>query len=176
MASESELTLVEPGEEWLGELSGYIDAFLGTGLTHIPGLLPDELLNDPAALIGKLREYGRGENLPQGWVPSSTWFAVQGRTLVGNINVRHRLTPFLENIGGHVGYSVHPQHRNRGHATHMLALLLAKAKEMGLQRLLITCDDANAASARVIEKNGGLLSDKIPREGGGLTRRYWVEL
>ena len=176
MSSESDLALIEPSLEWQHELRCYIDAFRAEGLDKLHGLFPAELFDTPATLIGRLCEYSRGENLNQGWVPSSTWFAAKGRIIVGNINLRHRLTPFLEKMGGQVGYSVHPQHRNKGHATRMLALLLPHARGLGLQRLLITCDDTNVASARVIEKNGGVLSDKIPRDGGALGRRYWVEL
>jgi predicted acetyltransferase len=176
MAADSELTLVEPTLEWLDETRRYIAAFRAEGATHIPGLLPDSLLDDPAELIRKMRDFSRGESLPQGWVPSSTWFAIKGRALIGNINLRHRLVPVLEIIGGHVGYSVHPQHRRKGYATRMLTLLLPKARELSLERLLLTCDDTNIASARVIEKNGGKLSDKLPRDTGGLTRRYWISL
>jgi predicted acetyltransferase len=176
MPSDAEVMLVDPSLEWLDELRRYIEAFRAEGRTHIPGLLPDDRLNDPQTLICKLRDFSRSVGLPPGWVPSTTWFGVQGRVLVGNINLRHQLTPGLEIFGGHVGYAVHPQHRNKGHASRMLQLLLPKASGFGLQRLLFTCDDSNSPSARVIEKNGGVLQDKLPREGGGLTRRYWIEL
>lgn len=176
MANSAELKLAEPTDEWAEALGEYIAAFREKGFEHIPGLLPDRLLDEPLALLRQQREFARSENLPPGWVPASTWLAVVGHTLIGNINLRHRLTPFLEQLGGHIGYSVHPQHWKRGYATRMLALTLVKARALGLTRVLITCDDNNPASARVIEKNGGRLQDKVAREGGGLTRRYWVEL
>jgi predicted acetyltransferase len=174
--SVAELLLCEPEDEWFVELGGYIAAFRDAGISHIPGLLPDQLLDDPATLLRKNREWARSENLPDGWVPASTWLAVQHGRMVGNINLRHRLTPFLEKLGGHIGYSVHPQHWKKGYATRMLALTLPKAKQLGLERVLITCDDTNVGSMRVIEKNGGKLEDKIAREGGGLTRRYWLDV
>lgn len=176
MPADLELILVAPHLSWLDETRRYIDAFRSLGMSHIPGLLPDSLLDDPPALIEKVNAFSRGDGLPPGWVPSTTWFGVRGSTLVGNINVRHQLVPALENFGGHVGYAVHPDHRKQGHASRMLQLVLPEARNLGLQRLLFTCDDANLASARVIEKNGGTLQDKLPRDGGGLTRRYWIQL
>lgn len=175
MASTAELTLVEPEDAWTDALRQYIAAFRAAGFQHIPGLLPDQLLDDPVTLLRNNRAWSRSENLPTGWVPSSTWLAVHDGVLVGNINIRHRLTPFLETFGGHIGYSVHPQHWKKGFGTRMLALALPKAKLLGLQRVLITCEDRNTGSARVIEKNHGRLQDKLPREGGGVTRRYWIE-
>lgn len=62
----------------------------------------------------------------------------------------------------------------------MLSKAIAYAKDaLGLSRVLITCDDDNYGSARVIEKNGGVLQDKITNKIDGvdvITRRYWIEL
>src|SRR5690242_16407732 len=126
MASDNmsdELKLVEPSVEWTGEMRDFIAAFRAEGRSHIPGLLPDSLLDDPETLIKRNCEFSRGENLPQGWVPASTWYAVQDRALIGVINLRHRLVPALEKLGGHIGYSVHPRYHNKGYGTRMLALL-----------------------------------------------------
>jgi len=50
-------------------------------------------------------------------------------------------------------------------------------RKLGLDRVLITCDDDNVRSARIIERNGGVLEDKIPgNERDVLKRRYWIEL
>jgi len=52
---------------------------------------------------------------------------------------------------------------------------LTFAGELGLQRLLVTCDPRNIASRRVIEKNGGEFLDEYYH--GGLrrgVRRYWL--
>ena len=58
----------------------------------------------------------------------------------------------------------------------MLKLSLIEAKRIGLSRILITCDDDNVGSARVMEKNGFFLFDKIENnfdDGTIVTRRYW---
>lgn len=79
-------------------------------------------------------------------------------TFCGAINLRYQ--PGTEDlpphVSGHVGYAVVPWKRRAGHATRALALLLPIARELGLARLLITCDEDNHASRRVIEANGGI--------------------
>jgi predicted acetyltransferase len=75
--------------------------------------------------------------------------------LVGTIRVRHELTEGLWQDGGNVGYEVRPSLWNRGYATRMLALALTEARRIGLDWVLLTVAPTNAASIRVIEKNGG---------------------
>lgn len=98
--------------------------------------------------------------------------------VVGFIQLRHELTDFLREIGGHIGYSVRPSRRREGHAARALGLALDRARELGLGRVLITCDDGNPASYRTIERNGGVLQDVRDgsRWGYALVRRYWIEL
>lgn len=75
--------------------------------------------------------------------------------IVGTIRVRHALTEALWQNGGNIGYEVRPSLRNHGYATRMLALALDEARALGLRWVLLTVDPDNAASVRVIEKNGG---------------------
>jgi len=59
----------------------------------------------------------------------------------------------------------------------MLRLLLKKAQKLGIERVLVTCNDNNIASARVIEKNGGKLAGKVTKEDSKYPiRRYWIDL
>lgn len=83
--------------------------------------------------------------------------------------VRHRLTAHLREIGGHIGYDIRPSARQHGHATAMLAAALPVARSLGIDPALLTCDDDNIASRKVIEANGGTLEDH--RHGKA---RYWV--
>ncbi len=99
------------------------------------------------------------------------WIVEAGRDeVVGFLAVRHELNDFLLEQGGHVGYSVRPSARGRGHASRALRLGLAHAAGLGLQRVLLTCDPDNLASQRTIERAGGAYEDT--RAG---TRRFWVE-
>lgn len=92
-----------------------------------------------------------------GFVPHTTWWWVDGEEWFGRVDVRHRLTDRLREVGGHVGYDVRPSRRREGHATAMLAAVLPRARALGVPQALITCDVANTASRRVIEANGGAL-------------------
>ncbi|WP_214324487.1 GNAT family N-acetyltransferase [Nonomuraea sediminis] len=92
---------------------------------------------------------------PEGFVPATTLWWIDGQEFLGRLAVRHRLTPALEDAGGHIGYDVRPSARNRGHATAMLREALPVAHRLGIDPALLTCDDTNLASRRVIERNGG---------------------
>lgn len=107
--------------------------------------------------------------LPAGWVLTSTRWWVEGDRYLGRIAVRHQLNDFLREVGGHVGYDVRPGARRRGHATAMLRAVLPHARALGIDPALVTCDEDNVGSIRVIEACGGVLEDVR-----GVKRRYWV--
>jgi predicted acetyltransferase len=106
---------------------------------------------------------------PPGFVPDTELWWVDGDEFVGRIGVRHRLTPTLLEVGGHIGYDVRPSARRRGHATEMLRQALAVAHGLGIDPALITCDVDNAGSRAVIERNGGVLEDQRSQK-----LRFWV--
>ncbi|MBO1417888.1 GNAT family N-acetyltransferase [Streptomyces sp. FH025] len=102
---------------------------------------------------------------PDARVPMTTLWWTEGDRVLGRLAIRHRLTPGLRRVGGHIGYDVRPSARRRGHATAMLAAALPVAAGLGIDRALLTCDEANIASRRVIEANGGRL---LAADGGKL--------
>jgi predicted acetyltransferase len=106
---------------------------------------------------------------PGGYVPCTTLWWVSGAEYLARIAIRHRLTPWLRDYGGHIGYDVRPSARRHGHATAMLRAALPLTRELGIDPVLVTCDTGNVGSRKVIEANGGVLEDK---RGGKL--RYWV--
>jgi predicted acetyltransferase len=106
-------------------------------------------------------------------VPMDSYFIESDGRILGELFLRHRLSPQTENVGGHVGYKVRPSCRRRGVATAALRLALQKLAAMGIDPALVTCDSNNAASARVIEKCGGIRTSDAPRRDG-VERRYWV--
>ena len=104
-----------------------------------------------------------------GYVPCTYLWIADGRTIVGSLAIRHELNDFLRREGGHIGYSVRPSARRRGHAAEALKKALAIARELAVPSVLLTCDEDNAASRATIEKNGGVF------EGTGHgKRRYWI--
>lgn len=115
------------------------------------------------------RAWTPDSKLARGLVRSTALLWVEGDRVLGRLNLRHDLTEYLLEQGGHIGYVVRPSERRRGHASAMLRAALPLAGDLGLPRVLITCDDDNEASARVIEACGGVLEDVR-----GDKRRYWV--
>jgi predicted acetyltransferase len=101
----------------------------------------------------------KGLNLPNDYVPASTFWLVENGEFVRMGNLRHRLTRALLRFGGHIGYAIRPTKWGRGYATLLLNLLLKEAACLGMEEVLLTCDKANIASARVMRKNGGIFID-----------------
>ncbi|MFF2483078.1 GNAT family N-acetyltransferase [Paenibacillus sp. NPDC058071] len=128
-------------------------------------------------MVQWLTDHGSGVNLPEGWVPDSTfWLTTDTGEVLGVVNIRHRLTPFLLNEGGHIGYGIRPSERRKGYATKLLQLALVEAKQLGIDKALVVCDESNVASERTIRINGGVPDrDYIP-ENGEAVRRFWIDL
>jgi predicted acetyltransferase len=123
-----------------------------------------------AAYVGRVRADAEEDSpRPDGHVPCTTLWWVEGDTYLGRIAIRHRLNGFLLDYGGHIGYDVRASARRRGHATAMLRAALPVVRSLGIDPVLVTCDDTNTASRRVIEKCGGVFEDRR-----GKKLRYWI--
>src|SRR5690242_4388170 len=109
-----------------------------------------------AAYLALLSDDEQGLRLPVNHVPSTMCWGFLDDALVGRLMLRHFLNDRLRQTGGHIGYVVVPAYRRRGIATEMLRLALPLARQRGLDRVLITCDETNTASRRVAEKCGGI--------------------
>lgn len=114
--------------------------------------------------------------VPAHFVTASCYCLTDGSgRMLGAIQIRHRLNEALLKSGGHIGYGVRPSERQKGYAETMLSLALPAAKELGIDRALITCSKSNVASARTILHCGGVLENEIEEEGR-VTQRYWISL
>lgn len=120
----------------------------------------------------------RGEGLRPGHVPDSMLYAFVDGVIVGRSSIRHELNEFLLRAGGHIGYAVATSFRKKGYATEILKQSLKYCRDvLNLKDVLVTCDDDNIASAWTIEKNGGILENKIFLEAEKKTkRRYWISI
>ena len=134
---------------------------------------------DEVDVIKKFMDNRNSNKLPEGWVSSYDYFIVDDDKFIGRISIRTKLTPSLLNLGGHIGYGIHPKYWKMGYGTQALKLGLEVAKNLNIDRVLLTCDDDNIGSYKIIEKNGGVLENKIMNESCGekfLTRRYWIDI
>ena len=126
--------------------------------------------------VARLERQRRGHDL--GTLVESTWLLAEvAETIVGRVSIRHTLNEYLAFHGGHIGYGVRPAFRRRGYATEMLRQSLVIARSYGVDRVLVTCDDDNVGSARVIEACGGVLERVVPAaesDDGVAFRRYWI--
>jgi predicted acetyltransferase len=108
-------------------------------------------------------------------VHATYWWIAESDTYLGSITLRHALNEFLLRAAGNIGYGIRPSARRRGLATWALGAVLPEARALGLDRVLVTCENGNIASARTIENCGGVLEDVRDTELGR-TRRYWITL
>ncbi len=136
-----------------------------------------ELESDFEAYVESAKSHALGKNLPEGYVPETTYWLIDGGAFIGRVSIRHRLTEDLLQIGGLIGYDIRPSKRSRGYGTKILELALPRAKEIGLHKVLVTCDATNAASRRIIEKNGGIFENQAPNPETGIDKlRFWIDV
>jgi len=107
--------------------------------------------------------------LDEDWVLNTNLWWVDEQGYIGRMSVRHELNAWLREVGGHIGYDVRRSRRREGHATAMLAAVLPLARDLGIDRALVTCDVGNVGSRTVIERNGGVPDGE--RDG---KLRFWV--
>jgi predicted acetyltransferase len=144
----------------------------GSGDWHFPdGAEPGSLREFERWVAYLVAQENPATELAAGRVHATYRWLVEDGEYAGCYTLRHALTPFLLEEGGHLGYSVRPSARRRGHATRMAHAALVLAGELGLDRVLVTADDDNVASQATIVRIGGVFEDT--RNG---RRRYWVDV
>ncbi|MGK8505355.1 GNAT family N-acetyltransferase [Nocardia asiatica] len=140
------------------------------------GLRPYDEVRSPngfAAWVARLA----GES-SQAWVETGRarctyrWI-VEGDRVLGGIALRHGFDDFVR-WAGHIGYGIRPSARRRGLATWALGRMLDEAGKLGMDRVLIVCAADNIASAKTIERQGGVLERILDTELGP-ARRYWID-
>jgi len=168
-----ELKLVKPSEEYQGSIIAAIEEFKTEGSGSL-----SRYYNLSGTFVEYIKELlsrpGRKTDII---VPETILWGVVDNDFIGRISIRHELTEYLAKVGGHIGYEVRPSFRSLGHGTKMLKLALPEAKKIGLNRILLTCDETNTGSIKIIKANGGEYSDSVDMgEGKPKKQRYWIEL
>lgn len=129
------------------------------------------------AFVRNLQDHKDRAKIPPERVPDTDYWLYEGDTLIGHLSLRHELNDYLKRIGGHIGYQIRPSKRRMGYGKEILRLGLQKARAIGLRRVLVTCDETNIGSKKIIESNGGQLENAIFIEGEPVRKlRYWIDI
>lgn len=167
--------LVKPSIEMKQEYLNYIIEWEDSGEKIVP-YASRRNGYDYESLLSKWECDSTEKAYDNGFVPSTIFFMVdESRRIFGAVHIRHELNEELLLHGGHIGYGVRPSERRKGIATRMLSKALPIAKELGINKALVTCDKNNQASAKTIIANGGVFENEVPEEDR-ITQRYWIEL
>lgn len=157
------------------EFIEFVNEFKSANERFVPYSL-NQKDKDFQTYIRRLQEESLGIDIPENWVPASTYFLVdETHKIFGAVNIRHRLTDNLMIEGGHVGYGIRPSVRNQGYGTKILKMALDILREMNVEDVLVTCDKDNIGSAKVIQNNGGKLDSEIEKDEA-IIQRYWIKI
>ncbi|CAG9621487.1 GNAT family N-acetyltransferase [Sutcliffiella rhizosphaerae] len=169
------ITLIKPTTERQQDYMAFYEEWIESGETMVPWVIT-KAPTDFQAMVRELLDAERGIGIREGWVPDSTYWLLRenDQTILGAVNIRHSLTDFLRNAGGHIGYGIRPSERRKGYATKILELALQKAKVLGIKEALVVCDEENIASWKTIIKNGGNQVENFVEESGNVVKRFWI--
>lgn len=170
------IILVKPDLSYADEIIKYKEESLKES-PLINGSAGLDRLSSIEIWLEELKKRSCEDTVPEGLVPSSTYLGVREKDnyIVGMIDIRHYLNEYLTQAGGHIGYGVRKTERNKGYAKQMLKLALEKCKELKIKKVLITCDEDNIASEKVILSANAKLED-IRNVDGENKKRFWIDL
>lgn len=169
------MRLMTPTAEFSDEIRSYREEFMQTG-DSMDGTGALFCLETPEVWLDHTVMCSKRESVPENWVVATQFICVreEDQRIVGMIQVRHYFNEFLEKFGGNIGYGVRPSERGKGYAGDMLAQVLPYCREIGLERVLVTCKKENEASRRTILKNGGKYESTADAGEGTILERYWI--
>jgi len=115
--------------------------------------------------------------VPPGVLAYEDFWLMEGDIWLGLLTLRCQLNAQFLHAGGHIGYVVRPSKRRCGYGTVLLRLGLEKSCERGLECVLLTCDESNSGSRKIIEANGGQFENAVVVAGQADKKlRYWIRL
>lgn len=176
MNNEMAVNLVKPSAEFKDEYVSFYQDWKDSQEDMVPWVIARDP-GDFDDMLQFLNNNEQGVNIPDGWVKDSTyWLVTEANRVVGAVNIRHQLNEKLFNAGGHIGYGIRPSERQKGYATQLLSLALDKAKDLGINKVLVVCDADNTGSKKTILKNGGIQDTDYIEENGNIVNRFWISV
>lgn len=167
------ISFIKPNEKYLESYKEAYDEYIVNNIKSYGFTEPS------LDIFDKFEKYRKGIDLKPGRVPSSYYWLVDEDSFIGEVSIRHYLTDELNNYGGNIGYGIRLTKQKQGYGTLILKFALEEAKALGLAKVLITCNDDNYGSIKVIENNGGILENKVVNQKDNMeivTRRYWIDI
>ncbi|MGT2960549.1 GNAT family N-acetyltransferase [Streptococcus caballi] len=173
------LKLVEPSSAYLEQLTDYKKEFEVSG-EHMHGNAGLIYFDDLTDWLNYVAVNKAGQNLPSNRIPASAFICIResDAKMIGICNIRHNLDlPHVFNVMGHIGYSIAPSERHKGYGKEQLRLALIEASKLGIDRVLVTCEESNIGSEKTILANGGVYENTYHDESDGSNmKRFWIEV
>ena len=165
--------LIRPEARWQASFIEAVREFQAVDQRHLNlnSVWLEHHFDDFLLLLEKRRTQPR-----PGRVPETLYWLVEGDLWIGRASLRHWLNDSLREVGGHIGYEIRPSQRRKGYGTLLCHLALEQAWAVGLERAMITCDETNIGSRKIIEANGGVFEKALRLPDHPVpVRHYWVE-
>ena len=173
-----ELIIIKPRAEYSTQIMEYRQEFLDAG-DSMDGCGPLRRFDSASEYLKVCKDYENPETVPENLVQATQFISVRksDNKLVGMIQVRHYFNEYLEKYAGHIGYSVRPSERRKGYAKEMLKMTLPFCREIGLDKIMISCVEGNIGSEKTILANGGVYEYTVhePNNDKKL-KRFWINL
>lgn len=173
-----ELILIKPTTEYGTQIMEYRQEFLDVG-DSMDGCGPLRRFDNYLDYLSICKDYENPETVPENLVQATQFICIRksDNRLIGMIQVRHHFNEYLEKYAGHIGYSVRPSERRKGYAKEMLKMALPFCREIGLDKVLISCIDGNIGSEKTILANGGFYESTVLEPNSNrFLKRFWIIL
>lgn len=132
---------------------------------------------DVSEYVAHSKDASLGLNLRSGEVVRTEYWLQEGEKYIGRIQIRKKPSGRFPDIASHVYYEVRPSEQGKGYGNLLLSFGILKARHLGMNELLIVCDESNTASRKIIERNGGILKKRVPvPDSPNPTLVYAIEL
>lgn len=176
-----DLKLIKPSADYYQQIKSYQKSFLDLN-EPMEGTSSLYKYNDINEWLEWIKQVNNPQTCPNYLVPSTVYLCVKnGKKVVGMIDIRHYLNDNLNTFGGNIGYSIKPTERNKGYGTRQLGLAIEKCYELRKEgifkgtEILITCNENNIGSKKVILANHGIYQDTINYQKNNI-ERYIINL
>lgn len=116
------------------------------------------------------------ENLPEGRVPQTVFWAKKDNKVVGMLKVRHYLNKVTLVGGGHFAYYVAKEYRGQRYSKQMIKFAVDWLRKHGEKDILVTIYPENIISQKAAMACGFNHEDTIRDNTGNQLMRYWNKI